>query len=62
MDTEDCEVVSRLIGTKIFVNEFVAYTDLGKMIKFREAIISNGSFDHFYSNQAELAEPIIWNV
>ena len=31
---EDCRAVSRLIGTKIFVNEFVAYTELGKTIMF----------------------------
>jgi hypothetical protein len=62
VETEDCEVVSRLIGMKIFVNEFVAYTELGKIIRFREKILANGSFDHFYANPTELAQPMIWNV
>ena len=42
---EDCRAVSRLIGTKIFVNEFVAYTELGKTIMFiKNNITLEGNF------------------
>ena len=30
--TEDCGTVAQLIGTKIILNEFVAFTDLGVLI------------------------------
>jgi nucleoside permease NupC len=44
---EDCLSVAKLVGLKIFVNEFVAYTKLGSVIDFRNEIIANGSFPLF---------------
>jgi len=60
---EDCKSVSKLIGTKIFVNEFVAYEKLGKMIKFKEEIIANGTYNLYYNGTLSLpAEGVIWSV
>lgn len=33
VDRKDCFVVAELIGTKIVINEFVAYEKLGDIIK-----------------------------
>jgi nucleoside permease NupC len=41
---EDCRSVAKLVGFKVFVNEFVAYTKLGAVIDFRDQIIANGTF------------------
>ncbi|KAH9523621.1 hypothetical protein Btru_040467 [Bulinus truncatus] len=38
VDQEDCRIVAELIGTKIFLNEFVAYVDLSKFINNRIAL------------------------
>jgi len=46
---DDCQQVSKLIGYKVFVNEFFAYDKLGKIIKYRQSLIDNGSFE-FYRN------------
>ena len=63
MSIEDCRSVSKLIGTKIFVNEFVAYEKLGTMIKFREGIIANGTYDLYYNGTLSLpAGGVIWSV
>ncbi len=63
VNIEDCRSVSKLIGTKIFVNEFVAYEKLGTMIKFREAIINNGTYELYYNGTLSLpAEGVIWSV
>ena len=35
-DWEDCEKVSRLIGSKTILNEFIAYRELGELIKAGE--------------------------
>lgn len=35
VDPVDCRVVAELIGTKIFLNEFIAYEKLGDAIKNR---------------------------
>ena len=32
VDNSDCRKVAELIGFKVFINEFVAYTELGKLI------------------------------
>ena len=36
VDWEDCEKVSRLIGIKTILNEFIAYRELGELIKAGE--------------------------
>ena len=35
-DWEDCQIVAELIGTKTFINEFVAYERLSEYIDNRE--------------------------
>ena len=39
VEPQDCATVGSLIGTKIFVNEFVAYAELAQLIK-------DGNIDH----------------
>ena len=34
-DWEDCQIVAELIGTKTFINEFVAYEKLSEYIENR---------------------------
>ena len=62
---EDCRAVSRLIGTKIFVNEFVAYTELGKTIMFIKNNITDDVILASYKN-GTLTIPnditMIWEV
>ena len=41
---EDSLNVAKLVGYKVFVNEFVAYTKLGAVVDFRNGIIANGTF------------------
>lgn len=33
IESRDCCVVARMVGIKTFINEFLAYEDLGKVIK-----------------------------
>ena len=54
--------MSRLIGTKIFVNELVAYGELGGIIKLRENIIANHTFDLYHNGTLDLNSEMIWNV
>jgi len=57
--------VSGLIGTKIMVNEFVAYAELGKMINFRNKIIDMNLFESYHNGSITVPKeigPIIWNV
>lgn len=35
---KDCRKVGRLVGVKTFINEFVAFEELGKLIKNRELL------------------------
>ena len=35
-DWEDCQIVAELIGTKTFINEFVAYERLSEYIANRD--------------------------
>ncbi|XP_061168893.1 solute carrier family 28 member 3-like [Saccostrea echinata] len=37
VEPRDCCVVARMVGIKTFINEFLAYEDLGKVIKNNEA-------------------------
>ena len=64
VDIDDCKVVSKLIGTKIFVNEFVAYNRLGKSIRFKEEIIKNNTFELYFNGTYVVPSDVfaIWNV
>ncbi|KAL3865700.1 hypothetical protein ACJMK2_043062 [Sinanodonta woodiana] len=45
VEPEDCSVVARMVGIKTFVNEFIAYEDLGIVKRNREAFGSyNGTW------------------
>lgn len=61
---EDCQSLSKLIGIKVFVNEFAAYSELGKAISFRDEIIALNLFDSYKNGSIPLPEDIymIWNV
>ena len=64
VNTEDCQIISRLIGTKIFINEFVAYAQLGGIVNARNAFIANNTFD-LYRNGTMMLDTgtaMIWNV
>ena len=51
---DDCRKVGELIGIKIFLNEFVAYTDLGVIIdnseEFKEYGTTNGTWTEVNGN------------
>ena len=36
VDTKDCRKVAELIGVKTFLNEFIAYTTLGDLVRNRD--------------------------
>lgn len=61
---QDCKSVSKLIGTKIFVNEFVAYSELGKTIQFRKNITDSNLFNLYQNGNYSVPSDItmIWNV
>ena len=61
---EDCLSVAKLIGLKTFINEFVAYKDLGDVINFRNSIFTNGSLDLYKNGSLALPSHIamIWEV
>lgn len=40
VDTADCHKVAELIGLKTFINEYVAFTELGKLIQNRQELES----------------------
>ncbi len=64
VDVKDCRIISRLIGTKIFINEFVAYAQLGDIINIRNGFIANNTFD-LYRNGTMVLEKgtaMIWDV
>ena len=48
----------------MFVNEYVAYSELGKVINFRDAIVANGTFDAYRSGEFAVPSDIsmIWSV
>ena len=43
---DDCRIVGRLVGMKTFINEFLAYEDLGKVranrIEYERLMATNG--------------------
>ncbi|CAF0781890.1 unnamed protein product [Brachionus calyciflorus] len=47
VNLEDCRAISKLIGIKVFVNEFVAYSHMGNMIKTRNELINNGTLNSY---------------
>lgn len=47
----------------MFVNEFVAYAELGKAINFRNEMIVKNLFDSYHNGSVALpSNDIIWNV
>lgn len=57
-------MVSKLIGIKIFVNEFVAYSHLGKIIETRKNLTSSQDFNFYLNGTYSLPEgtQMIWHV
>ena len=64
VNVEDCKTVSKLIGIKIFINEFIAYSELGKIISFRDDLQSKNLFESYRNGSIELPADLqmIWNV
>jgi nucleoside permease NupC len=64
VDVDDCLSVAKLLGIKTFINEFVAYKELGDVINFRNEIIRNGTFEQFKTGIFQVPENIdmIWEV
>ena len=64
VNVEDCKSVSKLIGIKIFINEFIAYSELGKIISFRDDLQSKNLFESYRNGSIELPADLqmIWNV
>lgn len=64
VNIEDCKEISGLIGIKIFVNELVAYSRMGKMIDLRNSLIANNTLELYSNGTYVLPEGshIIWNV
>lgn len=64
VESEDCKSVAKLVGFKVFVNEFVAYTKLGTVISFRDGITANGTLPLYRNGTLPLPNelPMIWNV
>ncbi|RNA39672.1 solute carrier family 28 member 3-like [Brachionus plicatilis] len=58
----DAKSVSKLIGIKMFVNEFAAFDELGKAIRFRDSIIASGEFDAYKNGTYPLPNDIymVW--
>lgn len=61
---EDCLSVSKLLGIKTFINEFVAYKELGDVINFRKEIIENGTLELYKNGTNAIPNNIamIWQV
>jgi hypothetical protein len=64
VDKEDSVAVGNLLAKKIFVSEFISYQELGAGIRFRKAIIANGTFEFYKNGTLPLPSniPIFWNV
>ena len=50
VEARDCFVVGRLVGIKTFINEFLAYEDLGKVIANGETFQTYNGTWHFDSS------------
>jgi pyrimidine nucleoside transport protein len=61
---DDCLSVSKLLGLKTFINEFVAYKDLGDVINFRNEILKNGTQELYKNGSMPIPNNIamIWQV
>ena len=61
---EDCKSVGKLIGIKVFINEFIAYSELGKIISFRNEMISKNTFNSYKNGTLAIPNDLqmIWNV
>lgn len=61
---EDCLIAGKLIGLKTFINEFVAYEELGRIINFRKEIILNSTFEAYRNGSMVLpsSQSMLWNV
>lgn len=47
VDVDDCFIVGRLLGTKLFATEFIAFLDLGKLVRNRHELTQyNGTLIH----------------
>jgi hypothetical protein len=61
----DCLSVGKLLGIKVFVNEYVAYYELGKVLDFRNAVSINStvSFEQ-YDPTLQIPDGVamIWHV
>ena len=64
VNIEDCKTVANLIGIKVFVNEFIAYSELGKIINLRNNITNYNMFDSYRNGTLKLPNDalMIWNV
>lgn len=64
IDAEDCKSAAKLIGFKVFINEFVAFTKLGSVITFRDGIIKNGTYPLYRNGTLVVPSdlPMVWNV
>lgn len=62
VDAIDVLSVSKLVGLKMFVNEFVAFSELGKSLAFRKEILDNGLYDLYKNGSLPLPETIsmVW--
>jgi pyrimidine nucleoside transport protein len=61
---EDCLSVAKLIGIKTFINEFVAYKELGSSIEFRNSMFAKNLTDSYRNGTITVPAniPMIWNV
>lgn len=61
---EDCLAVAKLVGLKTFINEFIAYKELGQVINFRKEIIANNQYELYRNGTLNAPSNIamIWNV
>ena len=64
VDVDDCLSVAKLLGIKTFINEFVAYKELGDVIDFRNKILKNGTYEQYKSGILTIPNNIdmIWEV
>jgi nucleoside permease NupC len=65
VEYEDCLSVAKLVGYKVFVNEFVAYKKLGNVINLRQSIIANNTLFDYKNGTKFLPQDMsymIWNV
>lgn len=61
---EDCLAVGKLVGLKTFINEFVAYKDLGETINFRRQVLTNNTYNLYRNGTLSVPSDVsmIWNV